>query len=60
MTFIIKLYIMTFKSTRNINDFTFKVLLQLNTPEQSKAASVVIFYFADPNAEHQGIQTIKC
>jgi hypothetical protein len=50
---------MTLKSTRNFNDFTFKVFLQLNTPEQSKAASVVTFSFADPNAEHQGLQTIK-
>jgi hypothetical protein len=31
----------------------------LNTPEQSKAASVIIFSFADPNAEHQGLHAIK-
>jgi len=50
---------MTLKSTRNFNDFTFKVFLQLNTPEQSKAMSVVTFSFADPDTEHQGLQTIK-
>jgi hypothetical protein len=50
---------MTLKSTRNFKDFTFKVFLQLNTPEQSKDASVVTFSFADPNAKHQGLQTIK-
>ncbi len=59
MTFIKKLYIMTLKSTRNFKDFTFQSFLQLNTPEKSKATSVVIFSFADPNAEHQGLQTIK-
>jgi hypothetical protein len=59
MAFINKIYIMTLKSTGNFKDFIFQIFLQLNTPEQSKAASVVIFSFADPNAEHQGLQTIK-
>ena len=59
MTFIRKLYIMTLKSTSNFKDFTFQIFLQLNTPEQSKSASVVIFLFADPNAVHQGLQAIK-
>ena len=49
---------MTLKPTRNFKDFTFQVSYNCYTPEQSKAASAIIFTFADPNAEHPGLQTI--